>query len=178
MTKKEKAEATAYSDEEISAIENSAKESYFISEEGDDVTKQEGIVFIGNDISNIIKLPENQYYSFLDNIIKLNDKLTKLNFVLFFNDGVCENKDDIELFYSPEYYHIISTLKTDISNRLYTFKLDGDDETLFDLNNPEMFNASKTEISEKDLTEIKEYVEKICKLVSTNNGSMNDNCLK
>lgn len=165
-----------YSEEEISAIENSAKESKFIVEE-DDITKQEGIVFIGNDISNMIKLPEYQYYSFLDNLIKLNDKLTKLNFVLFFNDGVCTNKTDTEFFSSPEKYHVISKLKTDISKQLLTFKSDEGDDTLFDLNNPKMFNTSKTGISEKDLTEIKEYVEKICNLVSINNRSINDNCL-
>ena len=165
-----------YSEEEISTIENSAKESKFIIEE-DDITKQEGIVFIGNDISNMIKLPEYQYYSFLDNLIKLNDKLTKLNFVLFFNDGVCTNKTDTEFFSSPEKYHVISKLKTDISKQLLTFKSDEGDDTLFDLNNPKMFNTSKTGISEKDLTEIKEYVEKICNLVSINNGSINDNCL-
>lgn len=176
-TLKENVESTTYSEEEISAIENSAKESYFISEEGDDVTKQEGIVFIGNDISNMIKLPENQYYSFLDNLIKLNDKLTKLNFVLFFKIDESNSRGVVQLVHSSKTYHKISTLTTDISNRLYTFKLDGDDETLFDLNNPEMFNASKTEISEKDLIEINGYVEKICNLVTNNNGSMNDNCL-
>ena len=175
-TLKDKVESTTYSKEEISAIENSAKESKFIVEE-DDITKQEGIVFIGNDISNMIKLPEYQYYSFLDNLIKLNDKLTKLNFVLFFNDGVCTNKTDTGFFSSPEEYHVISKLKTDISKQLLTFKSDEGDDTLFDLNNPKMFNISKTGISEKDLTEIKEYVEKICNLVSINNGSINDNCL-